>query len=65
MNGSTVWKFQDFFVTYILREINFGDSKSSKTAVFANFWALSFVNLVNFSLQKCNMTEDFSLKALV
>ena len=31
----TVWKFQDFSVIQILREINFGDSRSSKIAVFA------------------------------
>ena len=41
-----------FSVTQILREINFGESRSSKTAVFAIFGALNLVNLVNFSLQK-------------
>ena len=30
-----VWKFQDFSVTQILREINFGESRSSKFAFFA------------------------------
>ena len=38
----TVWKIQDFPVTQILREINFGDSRSAKTAVFAIFGALNF-----------------------
>ena len=47
----TVWKY-DFPITHILREINFGDSKSSKTTVFAFFEALNFINLVNFSHQK-------------
>ena len=28
-----VWNFQDFSVTEILREINIGESRSSKTAV--------------------------------
>ena len=42
--------FQDFFVTRILCEINFGKSRSSKTADFAIFGALNFVDLVNFSL---------------
>ena len=28
----TVWKFQDFSITQILREINFGESRSSKIA---------------------------------
>ena len=32
-----MWKNQDFFVTKILREINFGEFTSSKTAVFGNF----------------------------
>ena len=30
-----VWKFQDFCITEILREINFEDSRSAKFAVFA------------------------------
>ena len=33
----TVWICQDFFVTQILREINFAESRSSKTTVFAFF----------------------------
>ena len=34
----TVWKFGDFSVTQILREINFGESRSSKNAMpFSNF----------------------------
>ena len=48
----TVWKFHDFSITQILREINFGDSWSCKTAVFAIYGALNFVNLVCFTLQK-------------
>ena len=44
----TVWKFQDFSIAQILREINFGDSRSAKSAVFAIFGALNFVDLVNF-----------------
>ena len=31
----TVWKYQDFSVIQILREINFGESRSSKFAFFA------------------------------
>ena len=31
----TVWKFQDFSVSQILREINFDGARSSKTAIFA------------------------------
>ena len=39
---ATVWKFQDFSITQILREINFGESSDSKTAVFIIFGALNF-----------------------
>ena len=33
----TVWKFQDFSVTYFLREIDFVNSRKSEKAVFAHF----------------------------
>ena len=46
----TVWKFQDFCITEILREINFEDSRSAKSAVFAILGAVNFVHLLNFSL---------------
>ena len=48
----TVWKIQHFSITQILREINFGECKSSKNAIFAILGAVNFVNLVGFSLQK-------------
>ena len=48
----TVWKFKDFFITEFLCEINFVDSRSAKTAIFAILVAVNFVHLVNFSLQK-------------
>ena len=51
-NKRTVWKFEDFFITQILREINFAECRSAKIAFFAIFGALNFVILVNFSLQK-------------
>ena len=35
----TVWKFHDFSITQILREINFGDCRSAKSAIltYLNF----------------------------
>ena len=51
-SSCTVWKFQDFPVTQILREINFQESRRSETAVFAIFRVLNFVNLVNCRLSK-------------
>ena len=41
-----------FSVTQILREINFGESRSAETAIFAIFGALNSVDLVNSSFQK-------------
>ena len=59
---STVCKFEDFSVTQILREINFGDFKSSKTAIFAILGALNFVDLVNFGLQKVIKSQNIVAK---
>ena len=42
-----MWKLHDFAITQILREINFGDYGSAKTAVFAMLEALNFANLVS------------------
>ena len=39
---NTVRKFQDSIVIQILREINFGESISSKTAVLCHFWCSKF-----------------------
>ena len=43
-----MWNFQHFSVTQILREINFGESGSSKTAFFAILGAMKFVILINY-----------------
>ena len=47
-----MWKIQDFCITQILREINFVNSRSAKTAVFANLGAVNFVHLVNCQIPK-------------
>ena len=55
---STVWKFQNFSVIQILREINFVAHRSSITIVFAISGGLKFVNLVNFSLKKVQKSKS-------
>jgi len=40
-----IFKFHDYSVIQILVEMNFGDSKSSKSAVFAISGALNFVKI--------------------
>ena len=38
----TVWKFHEFSITQILREINIGDSTSAKSAILTHLEALNF-----------------------
>ena len=38
----TVWKFQNFSITQILREINFGNSRSATSAILTYLEALIF-----------------------
>ena len=38
----TVWKLHDFSITQILHEINFGDSRSAKSAISTHVKALNF-----------------------
>ena len=37
-----MWKFQDSSITQILCVINFGDSRSAKTAILTDLKALNF-----------------------
>ena len=60
----TVWKCHDFSVTQILREINYGDSGSSKPAVLAILVALKKSNLVNFTLQKMQKFIKITIQSL-
>ena len=48
----TLRKFQDFFITQTLREINFGDSTSSKSAFFYAFRGPEFWFLWNYALSE-------------
>ena len=59
-----MWKFQDFSVIQIFREINFGESRSSKTAVFAIFGVLNLVNLIHFCLQKVQKFIKIQIQSL-
>ena len=59
-----VWTFQDFSITQILREINFGELRSSTTAAFTILGALNFVNLVIFSLQKMQKCMKIKIQSL-
>ena len=45
--GNTVWKFHNFSITEILREIRFWYSRSAKSAIFTYLEALKLI-LINF-----------------
>ena len=58
-----MWKFQDFSVILISCEIKVGESRNSKTAVFAISKALNFVDFANLSLQKYKMHKISKFRA--
>ena len=60
----TVWKFQDFSVIQILREIIFGEGRTFKSTVFAILGALNFVNLENLGLQKVQIFMEIKIQSL-
>ena len=39
--GVTVWKLQNFSITQILHEINFGDPRSAKSAILTHLEVLN------------------------
>ena len=48
-----MWKFHDFSITRILREINFRDSRSAKSPILTHLEAINFVHLGIFAIFKC------------
>ena len=62
--SNTVWKLQDLTITQILCEINYGESRSSKTTTFALLGALNFVGLVNFTFQKVQKIHKIKIQNL-
>ena len=58
-----MWNFHDLSVTQILREINFGESRSYKTADCAIIGALNFVLVVNFCLKKFKYSKIVKFRA--
>ena len=52
MGKAQCGKFHDFSITQILREINFGDSRSAKTAIFIQLETFNF-DFWKFQTCKC------------
>ena len=61
---NTVWKFHDFSITQILREINFAESRSAKNVIFTILGALNSVDLMNFSFQKVQKCIKVKIQSL-
>ena len=55
-----MWKLQNFSVTQILREINFGDSTSAKSATLKNLDALDyeFWHLLKAKIHQINKIQS-------
>ena len=60
----TLWKFQDFCIAKILREINILASRSAKLPFFAMLWALKFANLIYFCLFKVQKFMKIKIQSL-
>ena len=60
-----MWNFHDFSVTQILREITFGESTTSKTAVFAISGALNFDCWKNLTLENVKSSPKFQNSELL
>ena len=60
----TMWKFQDFSVTQILREINFGECRCCKTAVFVTVWIFQDFSVTQI-LREINFGESRSGKSAI
>ena len=58
-----MWKYQDFTVTYILREINFGESRSSENAILAILAAVNFEFLEIFDIFNSKILLKLEFKA--
>ena len=52
-----MWKFHDFSITQILREINFGGSKSAKCAILTHLEAQNFDFCEIFALSKGQLAK--------
>ena len=58
----TMWKFHDFSIPQILREINFGDSRNAKSAIEAYFEDLNvdfyaFLHFLKYEIHQINQIQ--------
>ena len=60
----TMWKIQDFSVTQILCEINFGHFEAPKSANLTNSAARNFEFLGIFDIVKCDIFPKIKIQCL-
>ena len=53
-----MWLFHEFSITQILREINFGDSRSAKSAVVTHLEVLNFAFYENLHFLKAEIYQS-------
>ena len=58
-----VWKFQDFSITQILREINLWESRSVKSVILTHFEALNFDFYAFLYLLKAEIRQKWKFSA--
>ena len=60
---NTVWKFDNFSIIHILREINFGNFRSTKSAMSTHLEVLNFdfYEFLHFVKDKIVQMADFDL----
>ena len=60
----TVWKIHSFSITQILREINFEDSRRTKSAIVTHFRGYEFWFLYIFALWKAKIYQIYKIRSL-
>ena len=63
LTNFTVWKFHDFYITKILREIRCRDFRSAKSAILTTLGALNFefyefLHFLNAEISKLTQFRD-------
>ena len=60
----TMWKFQDFSDTQIIREINFGHFKGPKIAILTISALLNFTSLGTHEILMCEIFQKIKIQGL-
>ena len=61
---NTVWKFLDFSVIQILREINLGESRSAKFAIFTHLENANFDFYEILHFLKAEIDQNIEIQSL-